>query len=368
MGGIGLLKTILLLVFFQAVVLSQALADGGIPVSSSTNGPSPADGETDGGLSEPIVEEDQPGFPPNRVPEITLSVTPKEASVGEVVYWRLGIVRHPEVQVRLGTEASFGDLEVRSKQVSEREPSGDLIHEVMEVQLIGFEPGVMEIPAQVLTAVDKGGQLAELETDGATVQIKSLIANEPEPKLKEDTGPGEKVYVKDYLILWILGILVGILLVAAVTLLARRLIAMRRTGTKVFVPPPRPAEEIALEKLAMLRESNLLEEGQIKRFHVQLSEAVREYLGNRYLFDSLELSSEELSFKLKNTTIASEDFDTVGEFLGVTDLVKFAKVVLSHQESLGLLDQSVAFVEKTTPRPVSTSDNGGDRIRSDHAE
>jgi hypothetical protein len=368
MGGIGLFKTTLLAVFFQAAVLSPAWADGGLPASSNANRSSVAVDEKDGGSPEPSVEEDETGFPGNRIPEITLSVTPKEASVGEVVYWRLAIARHPEVQVRLGTEASFGGLEVRSKQLVEQEPSGDLINEVMEVQLIGFDSGEMEIPAQELTAIDKDGQIEELATEGATVKIKSLIANEPEPELKEDLGPGEKVYVKDYLILWILGILVGIVLVAAVTLLVRRLIAMRRSKADVFVPPPRPAEEIALEKLAILRGSNLLDEGQIKRFHVQLSEAVREYLGNRYLFDSLELSSEELSFKLKNTTIASEDFTTVEEFLGVTDLVKFAKVVLSQQESLGLLDQSVAFVEKTTPRPLAASDEGGDRIRSDDAE
>jgi hypothetical protein len=110
-----------------------------------------------------------------------------------------------------------------------------------------------------------------------------------------------------------------------------------------------------------------LEEGQVKLFHVRLSEAVREYLGNRYLFDSLELSTEELAVKLKTSTIGSEDFDTVWEFLGVTDLVKFAKVVLNREESLDLLDQSVAFVEKTTPQPLVPSDEGGDRVRNDDA-
>jgi hypothetical protein len=294
-------------------------------------------------------------------------VTPEVVSVGETIYWRVTIARHHEVQVRLGTEASFGRLEVRSKEVLTQEAAGDLVNEVMEVQLIGFEPGEIDIPAQGLTAVDKGGQIEEIETDQVTVKIKSLIANEPEPELKEDLGPGEKVYVKDTLVLWLLGALLGIGLVAAATLLVRRLIAMRRSRAHVFVPPPRPAEEIALEKLAMLRGSNFLEEGQAKLFHVQLSETVREYLGNRYLFDSLELSSEELASKLKTTTIGSEDFDTVAEFLGVTDLVKFAKVVLSREDSLGLLDHSVAFVEKTTPQPLVSSEEKGGRVRDDDA-
>ncbi len=342
MGNPAMFKATLLFFFLQLVFPFDAMV-------------------RDGGLPDPVAEE-EPEFPPDRIPKIDLSVQPTEVTVGEVVYWRLAIARHHDVQVRLGTEASFGGLEVRSKQVSSQEVSGDLVNEVMEVQLIGFEPGEMEIPAQVVTAVDRGGQIEELTTDAATVSIKSLIANEPEPKLREDMGPGEKVIVKDYLLLWILGVLVGIGFVVATTLLIRRLIAMRRSKSDVFVPPPRPAEEIALEKLALLRGSALLNEGQVKLFHVRLSEAVREYLGNRYLFDSLELSTEELAVRLRATTIKSDDFDAVGEFLGVTDLVKFAKVVLSREESLDLLDQSVAFVHKTTPPPRTPLVDGGDQV------
>jgi hypothetical protein len=346
MGNPAMFKATLLFFFLQLVVPFDAMA-------------------RDGGLPDPGAEE-EPEFPPDRIPQIDLSVQPTEVTVGEVVYWRLAIARHHDVQVRLGTEASFGGLEVRSKQVSSQEVSGDLVNEVMEVQLIGFEPGEMEIPAQVVTAVDRGGQIEELTTDAVTVSIKSLIANEPEPKLREDMGPGEKVIVKDYLLLWILGVLVGIGFVVATTLLIRRLIAMRRSKSDVFVPPPRPAEEIALEKLTLLRGSALLDEGQVKLFHVRLSEAVREYLGNRYLFDSLELSTEELAVTLRATTIKSDDFDAVGEFLGVTDLVKFAKVVLSREESLDLLDQSVAFVHKTTPPPRTPLVDGGDQVGNNH--
>ena len=60
------------------------------------------------------------------------------------------------------------------------------------------------------------------------------------------------------------------------------------------VPPPRPPEEVAFEKLEAAERSGWLEEGEVKLFHVAVSEAVREYLGGRYGFDSLEQTTEEL--------------------------------------------------------------------------
>ena len=59
-------------------------------------------------------------------------------------------------------------------------------------------------------------------------------------------------------------------------------------------PPPRPPEEVALEKLGAVKTSGMLERGEIKEFHISVSEAIREYLGGRYGFDSLELTTEEL--------------------------------------------------------------------------
>jgi hypothetical protein len=118
-------------------------------------------------------------------------------------------------------------------------------------------------------------------------------------------------------------------------------------------PPPRPAEEIAFEKLGALKRSNLLTEGQIKEFHVRLSEAVREYIGNRYRFDSLEMSSEELIQAIRRINMSRAEYELILDFLGETDLVKFAKALPSVHESEDLLTQSFGFVERTTPKEAT---------------
>ncbi len=332
---------------------TDAKPSAGTPADTAAKPtPVPKAGKPDAGAAPP-PPPDEPlvsAIPKDRMPKIKLEVAPKTVTVGEVVHWRLEVVRRKEDRVHLPSTASFGGLEIKSKDKREAPPEGDWVRETLEVSLVAFEPGDIVVPAQKLTAVDVDGNLSELETKEAHVTVKSLIANEPEPALKEDAGPGEVVMEKDYLMLWIAGTLAAIGLVVLLTLIGMKLWSMRKPKAAPPPPPPRPAEEIALEKLEALKRSTLLEEDKIKEFHVRLSEAVREYIGNRYGFDSLELSSEELILALRKVSITKVEYDMVLDFLGETDLVKFAKVLPTVIESKDLLDQSFGFVDRTTPK------------------
>lgn len=308
---------------------------------------------TDGPVGDDPVSP--AAVPKDRMPALTLAVKPAEASVGEIVSWQLTVKRKKEDSVHLEGGASFGGLEIKSKDKSETPGPDGWVMETLTVSLVGFDPGDITIPKQKLTVVDFEGHLAEITTEESFVSIKSLIANEPEPKLKEDTGQGETVLEKDYLLLWILGIIGGIALVAVMTLVGRKLWSMRRPKPAPPPPPPRPAEEIANAKLEALRLSNLLAEGDIKEFHVRLSEAIREYLGNRFHFDSLELSSEELILAIRKINLTRTEYELILDFLGETDLVKFAKSLPTVQESEDLLTQSFGFVERTTPKTAPTA-------------
>jgi hypothetical protein len=297
---------------------------------------------------------------PSRRPTVALKVVPQDAAIGEPIEWRLEIRRRKDDRVHLSSGASFGGLEVRERDVRPGAEDGDWINETLVVELIGFEAGERQIPAQKLTVIDSTGRVGNIEAPERTVTVKSLLANEPEPELKPDLGPGEVVVERDDTLLWILGGIAAAGLVALLTLLGRWLWSKRRPRPESPPPPPRPAEEIALEKLEALSRSPLLDEGRVKEFHVILSETIREYLGNRYEFDSLELSSEELVTALRRSKISPEDLSHTLDFLAETDLVKFAKVILTLEESRALLERSMGFVHRTTPRPAAANREGAD--------
>ena len=64
-------------------------------------------------------------------------------------------------------------------------------------------------------------------------------------------------------------------------------------------PPPRPAHEIALERLDRLGAYGFLENADNRPFYFAVSEIIRDYLGGRFGFDSLELTTDELMEELR---------------------------------------------------------------------
>ncbi len=308
-------------------------------------------GIVNGGAGEPALDE---ALPADRQPTVRLEVGPREAAIGDVVTWTAKVRHRVDDRVHLPAGADFGQFEVQGKSRETATADADWVEETLEVHLISFEVGDLVIPEQELTVVDVEGRLARLVVPETSVAIRSLIANEPEPEIKTDIGPGEQVFEEDYTLLWILGALAGALLVALLTLLARWLLARRRPRQAAPPPPPRPPEDVALEKLEALGRGTLLEEGLHKEFHVLLSEALREYLGGRYGFYALESSTEEILAELTGDRLprGAALLARIRSLLTETDLVKFAKVVPTREESRDLLDQTVAVVHATTPRPV----------------
>src|SRR5260370_18880350 len=99
-------------------------------------------------------------------------------------------------------------------------------------------------------------------------------------------------------------------------------------GPATFAPavPRRPAEEVALEKLRALAAGGNYTADGFRPFYFALSEIVREYLGARYGFDSLELTTTELLEALeRHAPRKAAPLRDIEQLFGAWDLVKFAK-------------------------------------------
>src|SRR4029077_20112033 len=119
-------------------------------------------------------------------------------------------------------------------------------------------------------------------------------------------------------------------------------------------PPPRPAHEIALEKLDRLGQYGFLEDADNRPFYFAVSEIIREYLGARFGFDSLELTTDELVAELGRTSDRDLGMfrGEIQGWLSACDLVKFAKISPSATEARGALETALRIVTSTRPRPA----------------
>jgi hypothetical protein len=97
------------------------------------------------------------------------------------------------------------------------------------------------------------------------------------------------------------------------------------TGKDVYIPPE-PAHVIAFRELENLRNEQLWQKGEIKRYYTMLTEILRQYLEHRYRVFSLELTTAETLEALVQTGFRKNgSFNDLKTVLTGADLVKFAK-------------------------------------------
>jgi len=111
---------------------------------------------------------------------------------------------------------------------------------------------------------------------------------------------------------------------------------------------PRPAHEIALERLDLLRKKNLAEKGMIKEFYVELSDIVRRYIEARFSFRAPEMTTEEFLFILRHASVLSDkEKELLKVFLMHCDMVKFAKYRPTAVEIEQSLKSAEDFIVRT---------------------
>jgi hypothetical protein len=274
-----------------------------------------------------------------------------EARVGDVVtlfVTAVGPVGTPVNLPRTLDLGPFSELDDQNRKLEERDLGDGKMRREYRVFVAAYEPGELTLPGLEVTYIGRSGEVLSTRTQPIEVKIVSLIANEPEPLLK-DIAPPVRVLQQDLLLVYVGGGLAAAGLGAVVGILVRR--RWRARASLRPEPPPRPAHEIALERLDRLGAGGFAEDSDHRPFYFSLSEVIRDYLGARYGFDSLEMTTEELIEELRRRAARELVLGEVAGWLTACDLVKFAKISPSATEARGALETAIRIVESTRPRP-----------------
>ena len=116
----------------------------------------------------------------------------------------------------------------------------------------------------------------------------------------------------------------------------------------IKVKPKRPAHEIALEQLERIRNEKIWSRGQVKEYHVQLTDAVRTYIADRYGIDAEQMTTSEI-LDMFNVAVPidNEDKMRLRQMLELADSVKFAKYQPLQGDNDLSLRNAFDFVEHT---------------------
>jgi len=160
-----------------------------------------------------------------------------------------------------------------------------------------------------------------LLSEPVPITVKSMLVAGDSALIDINPIAAPYEFKRDYTWYYIWGA-VGLLVLAGLTFWLMR----RRKREPETVPvDPRPAWEIAFERLAVLQEKHLIEDGQFKQYYYELSEALRWYLGRMYVRPVLDMTTEEFLDVFQTVNLPDSLYEGLSAFMSHADLVKFAK-------------------------------------------
>lgn len=211
------------------------------------------------------------------------------------------------------------------------------------------EPGRHELtlPPLPISIARASGHVVTVCTKPHTITVEDPIANVPDPKPK--LNPPARRQLEEWELLKRL--VYGGLVALAVGVVAAWLFTRwrKRPRTAPPPPPPRPAWEVALEELHDIRHAGLIRQQRFSEHFDRVSDAIRQYLGDRFGFDGLESTTREALTVLETVRPPIESMDQVRAFLRQADLVKFANLTPTEDECELALSRGEEIVKSTMP-------------------
>ena len=207
----------------------------------------------------------------------------------------------------------------------------------------------LTLPAMPVTVSRNRGDTFTGCTPARAIVVEDPTAQTPEAKPKPNPGPEHQREV------WTA--LANAVRYGAVALALGLIFALgfrlwrRRPKVLPPPPPPRPPWEVALDRLARLEKN--VDAARFDAYVDEVNDIVRRYLGDRYGFEGLESTTDEILAVAKARELTRETQDDLREFLGTADLVKFARAAVTKDDCQRALADGLRIVRTTIPpRPA----------------
>ena len=247
-----------------------------------------------------------------------------------------------------------------------RELPGSRVQETLRFSFLALDVKELKTPAFVLTvgpspdddkdtSDDDGGTILEVPSLPVRVQVDPIIddvdGGVPPGTLVVDAAADHLTYRVADERPWIA--LVVLLVFGIAAAIARVLLRRSRKMQAARGPPPvppRPAHEVALERLEALMP--LLQQGQVTVFVEKLmDEVLRDYLAGRFALAAGTRTTKEIVGDLLGVVSAHLDVGLIEKVGQDADLVKFARAHLAAEQAHAMAGRVRALITATAAPP-----------------
>jgi hypothetical protein len=257
--------------------------------------------------------------------EVETSVDKAEAYIGDLITYTL-IIKHDStyhlVPPPLGANLGAFDVKDYQPDVASKLDGGRIQSKTTFV-LCTFTTGDYTIPPLPVVFTLPDGSRKVLLAEPVPIRILSVLGDTLADTLEIRGLKSQYAFPRDYTLYYVIGGSLAALLVLAAGIwiwLRRR----RMAGEPVDLRPP---WEKAFEKLAYLKQANLVAEQRHKEYYLELTEIARTYLGQMYKCDVLEMTTEQFLETFAEVELPTGLYDQLAEYFKHADLAKFARYV-----------------------------------------
>ena len=115
---------------------------------------------------------------------------------------------------------------------------------------------------------------------------------------------------------------------------------------RVTIAPKLPPHQVALQEMERIKMDKGWQKEDVKSYYTELTDALRIYMQERFGFNAMEMTSDEIIDKL-NEQQDKEWIDELRTLFNMSDLVKFAKYKpLINENDMNLIN-AIEFINKT---------------------
>lgn len=235
---------------------------------------------------------------------------------------------------------------------------------IQKYLITSFDSGRYQVRPAFAEAKNEGG-LKRFYSDYSSLEVMRvrIAPADTTAKIFDIIKPYKAPVTLGEMLPWILIIL---LLGIIVWALIRYLPKLRKSDTESheFIPAE-PAHVIAFRDLERLKNQELWQKGETKKYYTELTEILRQYLENRFRVYSLELTTvETLEALIKSGFKKNGSYNDLKSVLTGADLVKFAKYNPVASENESHFQTSWNFVLSTREEEIiaeSIQEHKGDK-------
>ncbi len=170
-----------------------------------------------------------------------------------------------------------------------------------------------------------------------TTQVDSIFGFKPEMKPQFSWD--------DWIPVMLLGgallVLIALLVYVFIRLVTNKPI-IHRVRFRQHIAP----HKLAMQKIAHIKEENLVQSENSKEYYTQLTDVLRQYISERFGFNAMELTSTEIIQRLQAEN-DNEALKELQDLFKTADLVKFAKYTTLINENDRNLVTAVEYINQT---------------------